>query len=61
MVHLGQVDAEHFPDVGLAAFNGEKIPVKVISGSIFDGVVTDKIFHVAEVCRIPLSLNWTCQ
>lgn len=48
-VHLGQVNTEKFPDVGLATLDDEEIPVKLISGTIFDGVVTDKVVHVGSV------------
>ncbi|KAK9447019.1 uncharacterized protein V1518DRAFT_422704 [Limtongia smithiae] len=44
--HLGQVDATKYPDVGLSIFNGEKVEAKLVTGSIFDGVVTDKTMHV---------------
>jgi hypothetical protein len=52
-VHLGEVDAGQVPDVGLAVLNGEKVTAKLITGSIFDGVVTDKTLHVARVCSLP--------
>lgn len=48
-VHLGEFDARQFPDVGLAALNGEKVTARLITGSIFDGVVTNKLLHVARV------------
>ncbi|KAL3481007.1 hypothetical protein BJX99DRAFT_194835 [Aspergillus californicus] len=48
-VHLGQVDATQFPDVGLSVLNGEQVTTKLITGSIFDGVVTDKTLHVARL------------
>jgi hypothetical protein len=48
-IHLGQVDAQRFPDVGLAMLKGEKLDAKLIKGSAFDGVVTEKILHVAQV------------
>ena len=48
-IHLGQVDVTAWPDVGLSVFNGDKVNVKVITGSIFDGVVTDKILHISKV------------
>lgn len=48
-VHLGEVDAERNPDVGLAMFKGEKVTAKLVQGSIFDGVVTDKYLQVARV------------
>lgn len=48
-IHLGQVDVKRFPDVGLATFEGSDVDVKVISGSIHDGVVSDRTLHVAQV------------
>lgn len=53
-VHLGEVDAEQIPDVGLAIFKGEKVTAKLVQGSIFDGVVTDKHLQVARVWTYPL-------
>lgn len=47
--HLGQVDVTKWPDVGLSVFNGDKVDAKLITGSIFDGVVTDKILHISKV------------
>lgn len=49
LIHIGQVDSEKFPDVGLSTFRGDKISAKLINGTIFDGIVTDKTFHVAKV------------
>jgi hypothetical protein len=48
-VHLGQVDETKFPDVGIAMLNGEKVTAKEIKGSIFDGVVQDRVLNVAQV------------
>lgn len=48
-VHIGQVDETQFPDVGLSILNGEKVTAKEITGSIFDGVVQDKVLTVARV------------
>lgn len=48
-IHLGDVDAKQYPDVGLAAMNGERITAKLINGSVFDGVVTGKCLHIAQV------------
>ena len=55
-VHLGEVDGEPHADIGLAAFNGEKIAAKLVQGSIFDGLVTTKKMHVARVRCSPLTL-----
>ncbi|KAI8665758.1 Fumarylacetoacetate hydrolase [Fusarium keratoplasticum] len=48
-IHLGEVDAQQFPDVGLATLKGEKITAKLIQGSVYDGVVTDKTMHVSRL------------
>lgn len=48
-VHLGEINANHHPDIGLAVYNNEKVTAKLINGSIFDGAVTDKTLHVARV------------
>lgn len=46
-VHLGEVDAKK--DVGLALLNKEEVTAKLVTGSIFDGTVTDKQLQVAQV------------
>ncbi|KAH8701914.1 hypothetical protein BGW36DRAFT_314563 [Talaromyces proteolyticus] len=48
-VHLGQIDAEKFPDVGLAVYEGKKLSARLITGTIFDGVLSDKVLHVATL------------
>jgi len=48
-VHLGQIDANVYPDLGLASVEGKNIVAKEISGSIYDGVVTDKVLTVKQV------------
>jgi hypothetical protein len=48
-IHLGQIDAKRFPDVGMATFQGKMVDAQVISGSVYDGVVTDRVLHVAHV------------
>ncbi|KAI1845524.1 hypothetical protein JX266_008382 [Neoarthrinium moseri] len=48
-VHLGQVDRSVYPDIGVAAFKGERISTQLIQGSVFDGVVTSKVLHVARL------------
>lgn len=45
--HLGEVDTNQ--DVGLALLNKEKVTAKLVTGSIFDGAVTDKQLQVAQV------------
>ncbi|KAJ5544731.1 hypothetical protein N7461_007035 [Penicillium sp. DV-2018c] len=47
--HLGEVDRKTYPDVGLSVLNGERIAVKLVKGTIFDGVVTDKTMHITRV------------
>jgi hypothetical protein len=51
-IHLGQVDAKRWPDIGLATFNRLKVEAKLVKGSIFDSVVTEKILHIAQVKAI---------
>lgn len=48
-VHLGQVDPTEFPDVGIAMLNGEKVTAKEIKGSVFDGVVQNRVLTVSQV------------
>ncbi|KAJ6124654.1 Fumarylacetoacetase C-terminal-like protein [Penicillium samsonianum] len=48
-IHLGEVDTRKYPDIGLAVLNGEIIAVKLIKGSVFDGVVTETTVHVARL------------
>ncbi|OQE19607.1 hypothetical protein PENFLA_c018G09183 [Penicillium flavigenum] len=48
-IHLGEVDTKKYPDIGLAVLNGEKVAVKLIKGSIFDGVVTETTMHVGRL------------
>lgn len=54
-IHLGEVDSTQYLDVGVAIFNGEKVAARLVRGSIFDGIVTDTIMHIARV--IPHLLN----
>jgi hypothetical protein len=49
LIHLGQIDPKEYPDVGLASVEGKKIVAKEITGSIFDGVVTEKSLTVKQV------------
>ncbi|KAH8680155.1 fumarylacetoacetate hydrolase [Ilyonectria robusta] len=49
LVYFGQVDAEKYPDVGLAALEGKPIPVNVVAGSQFDGIVTSQFLHVSRL------------
>lgn len=48
-IHLGNVDASKYPDVGLSTFKGEKVAVSLVAGSAFYGTVTDKVMHVKQV------------
>jgi hypothetical protein len=48
-IHLGQVDARKWPDIGLATISDQKVEVKLVKGSVFDGIVTEKILHIAQV------------
>lgn len=47
--HLGEIDHKQYPDVGLARLNTEKLKARLVTGSVFDGVVTDRVLHVAHV------------
>ncbi|MCJ1458504.1 hypothetical protein MMC28_008877 [Mycoblastus sanguinarius] len=47
-IHLGQVDPKVYPDVGLATVEKKKVEAKLISGSIFDGLVTEKTMTVLQ-------------
>lgn len=49
-IHLGEVDSSKYPDLGKAILEGERVAVKLIKGSIFDGVVTDTTMHISRVC-----------
>ncbi|KAM3067767.1 hypothetical protein ACMFMG_011502 [Clarireedia jacksonii] len=55
-VHLGNVDVQKYPDVGLSTFKGEEVKVQLVTGSIFDGVVTEKTFTVNQLLS-PISLH----
>lgn len=46
-VHLGEVDGGR--DIGLALLNKETVTAKLVTGSVFDGTVTEKQLHVAQV------------
>jgi 2-keto-4-pentenoate hydratase/2-oxohepta-3-ene-1,7-dioic acid hydratase in catechol pathway len=48
-IHLGNIDAKKYPDVGLSTFKGEKISAQLVSGSAFDGVVTSKTLTVKQL------------
>jgi hypothetical protein len=48
-IHLGNVDPKKYPDIGLSTYNGEEVEAQLMTGSIFDGVVTNKTMHVKQV------------
>jgi hypothetical protein len=48
--YIGQIDASKFPDIGLSAFSGERITARLISGAIYDGIVTERVLTVSRVC-----------
>lgn len=48
-IHYGEVDTKKYSDIGLATLGGEKITARLIQGSIFDGVVTDKNLTIGRV------------
>jgi hypothetical protein len=48
-IHLGQIDVKEHPDVGIATVEGKKVTAKEVTGSIFDGVVTEKVLTVKQV------------
>jgi hypothetical protein len=52
-IHLGQIDVKEYPDVGIATVEGKKVTAKEVTGSIFDGVVTDKVLTVRQVLSFP--------
>lgn len=48
-IHLGQVDRRKWPDVGVSTYNGDRLDVLVVIGTVFDGQVTNRTMHVAKV------------
>lgn len=48
-IHLGQIDPFIYTDVGLDNYNGTRIQAHLITGSIFDGTITDRIMTVKQV------------
>jgi hypothetical protein len=48
-IHLGQIDTNVCPDVGLALYKGERINATLVAGSVFDGSVTDKTMTISKV------------
>ena len=48
-IHLGQIDPDHNPDLGIATVEKQEINAKLITGTIFDGTVTDRTMTVAQL------------
>jgi hypothetical protein len=48
-IHLGNIDASKYTDVGLSIFNGEKVAANIVTGSAFSGRVTNKTMHIKQV------------
>lgn len=57
-IHLGQIDPKRYPDLGIASVKKEKIEANLITGSIFDGLVTEKTMTVAQLLS-PISVEET--
>lgn len=55
-IHLGNIDAKRYPDVGLSTFKGEKVSAQLVSGSAFDGVVTSKTMTVKQLLS-PIAMH----
>ncbi|KAM5354651.1 hypothetical protein ACJ41O_001298 [Fusarium nematophilum] len=55
LVHLGQV-CDVSLDIGLATLASREVKAKLISGSAFDGVVTDRVMTIAQLlCPLAVS------
>ncbi|KAL1858068.1 hypothetical protein VTK73DRAFT_7965 [Phialemonium thermophilum] len=48
-VHLGQIDAKKYPDLGVAIETGVEVTANLVEGSMYDGVVTNKTMTVAHL------------
>src|ERR1700709_2441309 len=48
-IHLGQVDAKKWPDIGLAIVEKQRIEALLVKGSVFDGVVGKTILLISQV------------
>lgn len=55
-IHLGHIDNQKFPDISLAALEEKEVEANCTSGSVFNGVVTDRKLHVAHVSFVPLDM-----
>lgn len=53
LIHLGQINPKTYPDLGIASYEKKKIEAKLITGSIYDGLVTEKSMTVAQVSQTP--------
>jgi len=49
LIHLGNIDASKYPDVGLSTFKGEKVAANLVTGSAFSGTVTEKVMHIKQL------------
>jgi hypothetical protein len=61
-VHLGNVDAAKYPDVGLSTFNGERVAVNLVTGSEDLGQKAARIYAHPDRAYVAfnLSINTTC-
>ena len=57
-IHLGQVDPKTYPDLGIASVEKKKIVANIITGSVFDGTVTEKTMTVSQLLS-PISVEET--
>ena len=59
-IHLGQVDASVYKDVGLSIFEGETVKVKEVTGDIFSGNVSTKTLTIERVsfAELAVGLRW---
>jgi len=57
-IHLGQVDPNVYSDVGLALYKGESISARLVTGSIFDGTVTEKTMTIQTVSMAVTAAEW---
>ena len=48
-IHLGQINAGDWPDVGLALEKGSVVKANLVQGSVFDGTVTDTTMTIEQV------------
>lgn len=60
-IHLGQVDASVYKDVGLSIFEGETIKVKEVTGDIFSGNVSTRTLTIERVSPLQFVLGLPSQ